>query len=725
MSRKPILTLLALVSVCLSALAFSAQSVKNHNLTFNAFHPSQDGKIRYSIIVEVTVRLRDLSALTPLPIDGPPYEDPEPMGEPWTQETILYTTDDAQWYSPRGIFGPRQITKQEALAKGASQTKLDEALNIGPRAILVSTEFFESSFYLDPLRENAYPNSRTDRIKGSVVLDANIPAHPGNNWGLKVISALAEERIYPITLTPGQHKITITDIEAGNVLVSLYAANANGSQPNSYFQEAYALVRKNDPANISMEFEEEYSSNRYRIACLGVGQNSQSFREILPLQKDKDAMVRVMLYDAWGNGGLESNQTRSVQVNWSSSGGSGSTTFSSHISGYHTKSGRLNGLTETSVIGPVIPKEHVQPGLTVTAKLLDTNNVQVLDTKTISVDVRTPRTIIIHGFDVRPPGGSGVPLARDEEAMTKLILPYVSDVFPYSTIEYRWTNKKIWLLPWSGYGAGYLIATMIAMNSRQGWNQTKLNAQEEHLYLGMVNSKYGGESVGGVAWYGYRGLALSRIDDKRTGYNLAHEMGHCFTLEHAPSQGANDYIPIIGLHHNRVDSNYPYGGSGMAGGWGYSSVSYNDLDPEKYFLAEDSHTVDNYCRAHWDVMAYLHDTSRTQRSNRFSDYFAKRLVTNLNHPPTLDNDYWPGATTLPGTQILVFGPEAAYAAETSWVLNSMETRSIHGVNGDNIQGAPLDYIIGTHSLTGDPDDPEPPFMIVTRAPRLKGVNVDN
>jgi hypothetical protein len=108
------------------------------------------------------------------------------------------------------------------------------------------------------------------------------------------------------------------------------------------------------------------------------------------------------------------------------------------------------------------------------------------------------------------------------------------------------------------------------------------------------------------------------------------------------------------------------------------------------------------------------------------------LTFNAFHPSqdgkirySIINDYWPGATTLPGTQILVFGPEAAYAAETSWVLNSMETRSIHGVNGDNIQGAPLDYIIGTHSLTGDPDDPEPPFMIVTRAPRLKGVNVDN
>ena len=122
---------------------------------------------------------------------------------------------------------------------------------------------------------------------------------------------------------------------------------------------------------------------------------------------------------------------------------------------------------------------------------------------------------------------------------------------------------------------------------------------------------------------------------------------------------------------------------------------------------------------------HLYDKSRSQRTNRFSDYFAKRLATNLTNPPALDNDYWPGATIHPGTQILVFGPEAAYAAETGWVLSSMEARSVHGVNGNNIQGAPLDYIIGTHSLTGDPDDPEPPFMIVTRAPRLKGLNVDN
>jgi hypothetical protein len=112
-------------------------------------------------------------------------------------------------------------------------------------------------------------------------------------------------------LSPGPHRTTITDVEAGNVLVGLFATDANGNS-NTYCQAAHALVRMDgaagapggdDPAVIDMEFAGQHSPDRYRIGYLGAGHNSQSDRANLPLQQDREAMVRVMAYDAWGNGG--------------------------------------------------------------------------------------------------------------------------------------------------------------------------------------------------------------------------------------------------------------------------------------------------------------------------------------------------------------------------------------------------------------------------------------
>jgi hypothetical protein len=559
---------------------------------------------------------------------------------------------------------------------------------------------------------------------------------------------------------------TVTGVEAGNVLVSLMAVDSNAQTANTYFQEMYALVGKDAPRTVKMGFAAgPNADDRYRIGYLGVGQSSQndreppppsqqtSDREDLPLQQavefpagsgkmvGKDAMVRVMAFDAWGDGGRfsDKNAKHRIEVTWQSPGGSGSKTFASHVSGYHTKSGHEDGSYASSSPGPVIPAAHVRPGLTVTAKLLKEQTSQVLCTKTIQPDVRNPRRILVKGYDVRPPGGSGVPLVRDETQMNEWVLPFVRSVFPYSVIDYKYCGK-IWMPSVTAYFGGlgniFMAKAMIHMNNMQGWHETSVDSETEVLYLAMINERYADTSKAtGMAWYGYRGAALARIDDEYLGYNIVHEMMHCFGAEHAPSDGADYRIPVIDLHVNRVDANYPYGGGGMAGGWAYAHVDYKDHGGQArnvhHFLSEDSHTADNWTEAHWDVTSYTKeggDDRRPHQKRMLSDYMAKKLVTptSWNQPQLLQELDPPGVTLHPGTSIKVFGRASARTVEgnLAWKTAGL-TRSAHDLlDLPDVEAAPLDYVIGTDPLNGDPDSPEPPIMIVTRFPRLKGVTVD-
>jgi hypothetical protein len=727
-------TALILITLCASALSLYAQQA--HTLSFKNFYPSHNGQIRYFIEANVPIyKLIELHSddANPKPgtdqppdtpvLDVPPDPPPNAMV---VYRRLSFAIDDNYWYSPRGLFKDRPLTLQQALARGFTQAMMEEAETASD--ILIDREihpivFSESSVYLDNIKENPYSIRAAHRVSGAVILNVSIPNHQGNSWALKITSALGDEKSYPMTLAQGQHKITINDIEAGNVLVCLLAADPNGAQPSSYFQEAYALVRKNEPAQIDMWFAEENAADRYRIAYLGVGQNSQSVKANLPLQRGVDAMIRIMAYDAWGAGGRSNDGTlyTPLQVSWSSTGGSGSKTINTAITGRHVRSGR-DGSETHWVPGPVIPAGHIQTGLTVTANLYNPRTNQLVDTKTVQVEVRKPRKIYIHGYDVRPVGGSGVVLARNNEDMKNQILTYVNEVFPHSEIEYEYEGK-IWVPNMFGAinGYGYLASVMLVMDSMQGMHQTDLNAESEHLYLGIVNSKYSDSNPMGIAYPGYRGMAVSCASNlEGLAYTMAHEMGHCFGLEHAPSEGASSYF--LGFHLNRVDDNFPYGGGGMAGGWGYSKLG-------NHFLSEESHTVENNLRAHWDLMAYIPFYYSHTRS-RFSDYCAGRLLPQFNNnAPVLGDIQISGTGYLSGTQtekpILFFGPDAAYTAECAWsAATSYDTYSTLGVNGGNIQATPLDYQINPNALTADPDSPEPPIMIVTRVPRLKGINVD-
>lgn len=238
----------------------------------------------------------------------------------------------------------------------------------------------------------------------------------------------------------------------------------------------------------------------------------------------------------------------------------------------------------------------------------------------------------------------------------------------------------------------------------------------------MVRKRYAGTSTTGMAWYGYRGMALSRIDgdphpgpfDQALGYNMVHEMGHCFGLEHAPSRGANGYT--AGLHVNRVDPNFQYGGGGMSGGWGYSTLG-------NYFLSEDNHRFENGTRAHWDPMSYTYGF-RNYSVTRFADLYADRLR------PRLGATYAAPQAATAGEQVLsthpsgipVFGPAAAAEAEAKWaaILGLPLPSIVPPPGGWTWEG---DYTLDRDPLLGDPDDPTPPILIVTKSPRVPGVTV--
>jgi hypothetical protein len=685
------------------------------------------------------------------------------------------------------------MSEYQARLNGVSQADIDDVTNTPGMASVV---FKESSISMDLLRDNydVYTKSSTyakgHPTKGTIVLRVTIPEHPGQ-WAIKVTDALANERGCALTLEQGPNRIAIADVEAGNTLVALFALEPDG-QCTTYFQEAYALLRKNLTAEINMEFGGgKNSPNRYRIGYLGIGQNSQSVLENLPLQQNRDAMVRIMVYDSYGQG-MNRSHTLPVQVSWSLPGGIVRTEeFQSHISGRHASSGRLNAAADTYTLGYVIPAAYIQPGLQISAKLLKTGTSEVLhEVAPIPVDVVPPRTINIYGYETKPRFGSGVPVARSNARWNEEMMPFTRSAFPYATINYSYKGSVVLgaMLPFGGTVAGAYNHVMIMtyMNSLADWLPTDFWGNDNYrLNLGIMNDRYS-DKRGGMCWPWRPGISLAAehgLPYQKVAYTLAHEMGHAFGLDHAPSKDAdgndaNGYF--LGLHVNRVDNNYPYGGGSMAGGWGYVDFKYKEgslLEDAKYFLSEDAHTIYQSCRAHWDMMAYLADYARTFRTNRFSDYNQRNMLGKLK----LDS---PNATScsqeadnafanfpvLPGTNTKIFGPEQAHAAEEAW-HREFGVRSIYAVDPARMGSTPLDLDPSTITVTsdgrvimpaynatddsipiefahlvkdgyeigdgvgrpqvndpiGDPggyeDGDEPPFMIVTRLPRLLGLNV--
>jgi hypothetical protein len=683
----------------------------------------------------------------------------------------LYT-DTCYYISNRGLFGARTITEQQALARGADQARID-SINSTPG--LTSVVYKESSLSVDGLRNyDAYSGSRayasSNPAKGTVAINVTIPQHSGQ-WAIKVTDALAYEKGYVLSLGLGYQRIVVTDVEAGNTLVSLFALQPDG-RCTTHFQEAYALVRKNGTAEINnMAFVGDKNSfGRYRIGHLGIGQNSQSILENLPLQAGRDAMVRVMVYDTFGQG-MHTYQTFPVQVSWSLGGQTHTAEFYSHISGRHARSGRLNGATGTDTLGYVIPAVYIQPGLHISAKLLDPDTYQVLrQVGPISVDVVSPRTIKLTCHEVRSPWGSGVPIARDTNGWDHRIMPFTRDAFPYATIIYN--NGGTTFMPIIGSGAHNHVMVLAVMGGLPTDRPTDSLGNDNYyrLKVGVMNDRYAG-GIGGMCWYWRPGISLAAehgVPYQKVAYTLAHEMGHAFGLEHAPSRGASSYL--LGFHLNRVDDNYPYSGGGMAGGWGYADFLYSDYGTAahaKHFLSEDAHTFDNNFQAHWDVMAYTDGYNRTYKTNRFSDFNQRKMLNALElnqvNPPSnfqAPDDPISDFPVLPGTSIKIFGPEQARAAEEAW-HREFGVRSIYAVDPAQIASTPLDFDPSTITVTGsggiimprnrpantsipvefahlveagefdtgDDDDgggnsDEPPFMIVTRLPRLLGVNVN-
>lgn len=707
-------TVAASIGMALIAAPLGAQM----NLSFSGMVPNSDGRIDYRLVAKVPTWVWKPS------LYSIKYGDGE--GGTWVLVTrqLVLRQDTSYWYSSRGLFDYTGMTRDQVLSKGVTQGELD-ALETNSEMPVDRTQypitFGESSVMANTGKSNLYSSvvDEGDRRKGSFTLDVDFPPNPGGRWALLVTSAVGEERFALLDSVPGPRTIQVTDVEAGNCFATLIAVGPLGTV-NTYHREVPVLVRKDDPGRAVIRFVTQDDSRRFRLDSVSIGQNSQSSKANLPLQQGKPAMVRVMVYDAYGKGGDPQGSSYIVELMAYGGGRTWTQRFNTHMSSRLVKSGRVGGLYVGSP-GPAIPGEYIQPGMTLEVRLLDPSGRE-LDRLTLQPQVQRPRRIVIHGYDVRPPGGSGVPVARDVGQMNAWIMPYVQEAFPYSTVEYRYEGK-IWLFPAFGQGAAYQALAMAHMNHIQGYHQTDPNADTEHLYLAMINQRHAGTSTTGMAWYGYRGMALPRIDgdphpgpyDQALGYNMVHEMGHCFGLEHAPSRGANAYI--AGLHVNRVDGNFQYGGAGLAGGWAYSALG-------NYFLAEDNHRFENGSRAHWDPMSYTYGF-RNYSMTHFTDLYADRLMPRLGetYQALQAGSGTEQALATHPSGIPVFGPAAAAQAEAKWA-------AILGLPAPPLAPAPSgggtwqgEYTLDRDPLLGDSDDPTPPILIVTQSPRIPGVTV--
>jgi hypothetical protein len=700
------------------------------------FVPSPDGLIEYNIFAVATV-LKESVSDNDILILGVPSLQPDSNGI--KHHIDLYRVRDHAWYSPRGLFPQRVITPQEAVQKGAPEQAVDDALNT-PNAL--SVVFYEASYIYDDTNGGpTFPTEEAHRARGDVALNVAVPSHPGGHWWLSAASAIGERKGIVLDLAPGRHIIVIENIEAGNVLVGLTAVDADGGR-RSYSQEAYALVRKNykinvlDPrATIYMEFAEENAANRYRIAYLDAGNNSQSGgwgnAAALPLEEGHEAMVRVRVFDAWGGGGVGPGADQTVTVTWTSeTGATGSKTFTSRASGRHVDSGLLfkpseidPGRNEHVGLGPKIPAGHVQSSyIDLTATLWGADG-QAVDTGTTRIGVVPTRKLTLRGHDFRygranvPPyvWENGWQNAEDSEYMLDL-LAFAEDTFSYSDISYEYGGKVPVPVP------ATLGDLLDDVNALQGNQPTDLDAKFETLHMGLT--KFQDPGIAGVAKLGKRAFVV-RVDrgDSAIGTTISHEMGHCFGLLHAPSPGvdANNYL----------DTAFPYGGAGMSGGWGYSTLTDT-------FYGEDDHVVlkagpDGFLfyTAHYDIMSYsrLNVPFYVPRA-KFSDYNALKLKPNLRDEgenedenegegtaPALGFAAIPGVRPYPGTQTLVYGPEAALAMGAldpddaqahAWLLDQHDASAFY--MDEEIQ-----------SLLADPGTP--PSVIFTVVPKFDDLEV--
>jgi len=703
---------------------------------FSSMVPREDGAATY-VIQAVLGKIK------------PGIQHPSEGEDPNPPLNMVYYTQYQTLYSfpyfwapnpgsaPLGFFTWRDMAANVVVAGGhVTQSQINSLGTPSEEGPLLSLGFRESSIAANG-NGSAYTGiGAGDRREGTLNLVADVPNSPTGVWRLGITSALGEERFAQFSLLPGPQILQATGVEAGNCLVSLTAINGNNATAGTYHREVPVLVRKNAPGLASMQFATTITDpRRFRLHSLALGQNSQihtvdqaalgnAGQVQIPLQQNKTAMIRVMAYDAFGEGGaiptkgftFKLTATAPGKANWT-------TTFLNFVGTRPVKTGR--GSDPVNVYsGPEIPAAYIQPGMQVVAQLINPTSGIVLDTLTINPEVIRPRKIFIHGFDVRPyRGDSGCPLARSPEQVKAWVLPYVQEVFPYSEVYYQY-DGKVWLMDYGTFTSRGLVTNavaMVLMNVFQGMHQTDLNAETEHLYLALINQSYGSTSFPGMAWYGYRGIALTRIDggshpggvDARLGYLLAHEMGHCFGLEHAPSDGAAS--GGAGPNVNRVDGNFPYGGAGMAGGWGYSALG-------SYFLSEDAHTFESGQRAHWDTMSYTRMGMDNERNNRFSDYHAARLKpqgawtapgyvgTPTDSPVSL--------VTLP-SGVLVFDSVSASQAK-AWFQSALPSMAPMQVR--NLTAA-VALPAGVDPSQGDPDDPTPPVLIVTQSPAIPGVTV--
>jgi hypothetical protein len=383
---------------------------------------------------------------------------------------------------------------------------------------------------------------------------------------------------------------------------------------------------------------------------------------------------------------------------------------------------------------------------------------------------------------MRPTAGSGVQVARKGNRWNEEVMPFVRDAFPYANISYKYRGE-IWV-PYFGSGVLNHAYNLIIMNAKALRRPPdfvgQLGVDFHVLNVGIMNHRYSSSKATGMCYWGTQGISIAAdhgLPYPETAYALAHEMGHAFGFDHTPSVGVQDK-KFFGFWLDRVNHGYPYGGGGMAGGWGYADIKYKECKEatfrhHKYFLSEDAHIPENVYQAHWDIMAYIDDRSwRTYaaefyKSRRFSDFNARSMLNTLriNSPSQA-----PAAPlqalevpsqcyeTLAGTNTLIFGPAAAHAMEESW-YQIHGIRSIHAVDPNNIANTPLDIDLSGATVTPDgkiilpesavssappppgfgglddgiiggdmggednDDDDEPPIMIVTRVPRLLGLNV--
>jgi hypothetical protein len=271
------------------------------------------------------------------------------------------------------------------------------------------------------------------------------------------------------------------------------------------------------------------------------------------------------------------------------------------------------------------------------------------------------------GYDFESLNGSenGWENAYQGDYVERKLLRFTRDVFPYAKIDYKYVGKETAVaIPDLAAALGIISSKTVdrPMTDRNAWDETLhvgFSAMRNPEAGGMTNMIGGRAMVLAVSYPGYSEDRIAEI----VGTNLAHEMGHCYYILHTP-----------GTDGRYEDSSYPYGGAGLAGGWGYSMTTNE-------FYAEDGHAEDfhmpnptdgiftsSYPKRNiplWDIMSYQGGRSLAM----FCDYNAQKLVPvdmheTMHVSPHIQN--MPNAKRHPSTGTLIFNQAAAKAVEETW-----------------------------------------------------------